>query len=191
MMAISGPKAFSVTETGELDGWTIQTGFECQTAHDGSIRLLVSVPSEKLAEVHTALLKILGEPQGFLYRQFVNRANPGPNDGPPMDFVALDLAPDTVLSALQNAKSLIYHDARCELWIRGAMGDQVILDRDGLLYCYPDDPAFRDVLDELGVAEGKVEVLLERDYVKHCFYAENDEVERSLVADLGLTQIGA
>ena len=189
-MSTGSPKAISVTEKGEPDGWEIQTGFETQTAHDGSNRLLVSVPTERLEQTHVALVGVLGASIGFLYRQYVDRTNPGPNNGPPIDFVGLDLTAGSVLTAMQDAKSLLYHDARCELWLRGSLGDQVILDRDGLLYCYPDDPGFRDVLTGLEVPEGKVDVLLERDYVKHNFYAEYDEIERQLIAELGLTKIG-
>jgi hypothetical protein len=185
-----GPKAVSVTSQGEPDGWVIQAGFESQLAHDGGNRLLVSVPTERLVEAHIALVGMLGKKVGVLYRQFINRANPGPNNAPPVDFVGLDIDSPTALSAIRTASSVIYHDARCELWLRGSLGDQVILDRDGLIYCYPDDPGFRDVLSHLQIEEHKVEVLLERDYVKHSFYAENDAVEEAFVSQLELTRIG-
>ena len=190
-MNILGPKAMSVTEQGEPDGWVIQEGFECQTAQDGTARLMVSVPVKKLKALHLDLVRVLGTPIGVLYRQFVNRVNPGPNNGPPTDFVGLDMPHEAVLSGLDDAAGLIYHDARCELWLRGELGDQVIIDRDGLIYCYPDDVAFRDVLKRHEVAEQKVEVLLERDYVKHCFHADNDSVESRMIDGLRLTKIGA
>lgn len=186
-----GPKATSVTEQGEPDGWVIQEGFECQTAQDGSVRLMVSVPTEKLKGLHMDFVRVLGPSVGVLYRQFINRLNPGPNNGPPTDFVGLDMPQDAVVGGLEQATGLIYHDARCELWLRGELGDQVIIDRDGLIYCYPDDVAFRDVLERHGVPEEKVEVLLERDYVKHAFHAENDALESQLIDGLRLTKIGA
>ena len=185
-----GPKAISVTEQGEPDGWEIKAGFDGQTAQDGSNRLLVSVPTEQLLTVHSALMGLLGSNVGVLYRQFIDRRNPGPNNAPPTDFVGLDLSKERVAGALSAAKDLIYHDARCELWLRGEMGDQVILDRDGLIYCYPDDPAFRDLLSQFDLMEGEIEVLLERDYVRHLFHSQNDVIEDSFIENLGLSRIG-
>ena len=190
-MSNLGPKAISVTEQGEPDGWVIQQGYECQTSQDGTARLMISVPTEKLQSLHLDLVRVLGGKIGVLYRQFVNRLNPGPNNGPPTDFVGLDMPQNAVLAGLEEATGLIYHDARCELWLRGELGDQVIIDRDGLIYCYPDDVAFRDVLNQHGISEDKVEVLLERDYVKHAFHAQNDALENQLVDGLRLTKIGA
>ena len=132
----------------------------------------------------------MGNRVGVLYRQFVDRRNPGPNNAPPTDYVGLDLARDTVVEVLAETENLIYHDARCELWLRGEMGDQIILDRDGLIYCYPDDPAFRDVLASFDLPEGEIEVLLERDYVRHVYHAENDALEDAFKETLGLVRIG-
>lgn len=189
-MNVLGPKAISVTEQGEPDGWKVQSGFDGQTAQDGSNRLMVSVPVAQLRTVHNALMELLGTRVGVLYRQFVDRRNPGPNNAPPTDFVGLDLTRERVVAALGDAEALIYHDARCELWLRGEMGDQIILDRDGLIYCYPDDLAFRDVLSKFELNEGEVEVLLERDYVRHIFHAQNDSIEDALISGLGLARIG-
>ena len=118
---VLGPKAISVTEQGEPDGWEVQSGFDGQTAQDGSNRLMVSVPTAQLQTVHKALMGLLGSRVGVLYRQFVDRRNPGPNNAPPTDFVGLDLTRERVVAALDEAESLIYHDARCELWLRGEM----------------------------------------------------------------------
>ena len=184
-----GSKSHFLTEQGEPDGWEIQTGFDAQTAQDGSNRLLVSVPTSRLRTVHSALVDLLGNRVGA-DRQFVDRRNPGPNNAPPTDYVGLDLARDTVVEVLAETENLIYHDARCELWLRGEMGDQIILDRDGLIYCYPDDPAFRDVLASFDLPEGEIEVLLERDYVRHVYHAENDALEDAFKETLGLVRIG-
>lgn len=184
-----GPKATSVTLEGEDDGFVIEPGYRGESDHQGTTRLVASVPTERLAEVHHALLGALGEPFGVLYRQKVDRQNPRPNGAPPKDFVGLELPRDRVLTALTHAAPLVYHDARCEVWVRGRHGDQVVLDADGVLYAYPDDPAFRDALDAVGLPERQVPIMADRDYVKHWFHASNDPLEDALIAALGLTPI--
>ena len=64
-----------------------------------------------------------------------------------------------------------------------------VMDQDGVLYCYPDDPSFRDVLEAAGVHERSVQTLADRDYVKHWFHAECDEHEAGLMQDLGLQEV--
>jgi hypothetical protein len=91
------------------------------------------------------------------------------------------------LAALELCAPLVYSDARCEIWIRGRMGEQVVLDHDGVLFCYPDDPAFRAALDQAGVPAVDVEMMHERDYVKHWFRAEADPLEEELARLLGLS----
>lgn len=178
---LTSPKATSVTATGDEDGFVITPGWERQVGSGGDTRLLVSVPTDRLQEVHLALLAALEAPLSLLYRRKVNRQDPKPNGSPPEDFLAPDLSLDEVRAALSDAADLIWHDARCEVWVRGVMGEQVILDQDGLLYAYPDDPSFRDVLDAVSVPEAQVEVLLDRDYVKHWFHAVGDEQEVALL----------
>jgi hypothetical protein len=185
----SHPKASSVRRDGEADDFRIETGFWREQDPGGTTRLVVSVPPERLAALHGALVGALQAPLGVLYRQAVDRRNPRPQGAPPRDLIALDLPADRVLAALERCAPLVYHDARAEYWLRGALGEQLILDGDGLLYCYPDDPAFRDVLQRTGIREGKVETLQDRDYVKHWFHAECDLLEDRLVADLGLTEV--
>ncbi len=183
------PKAVSVTQTGDADGWTPAPGFYPEITPRGDTRLTASVPVERLAEVHAALVRAVAEPLSFLYRQKIDRASPRPQGAPPRDFVALGLPAERALAALAEAGPLVYGDARCEVWIRGALGEQVVLDEDGLLYTYPDDPSFRDALTALGIPEEDVDTISDRDYVKHWFHATNDALEAGLIASLGLAEV--
>lgn len=184
-----GPKASSVVESGEEDGWTPTPGYVRDMGPGGKAQVVVSVPVTQLAAVHADLVKVLGSPLGVLYRQVVDRQDPQPQGAPPRDFVALDVPADQLLSALTRHGSLLYHDARCELWLRGPMGDQIILDTDGLIFCQPDDPAFEDVFVAHGLSAEVSETIADRDYVKHWFHADNDAVELGLFASLQLTQV--
>ncbi len=182
-------KAISVTEQGEPDGFQIGAGFWPERDFHGVTRLVASAPPERLAAAHAALVAVLGSPLGVLYRQVVDRRAPRPEGAPPRDLVALEVDAARVRAGLADCAGLIYQDARAELWLRGALGDQVVLDGDGLLYCYPDDPGFRDALGATGIAEGKVETLQERDYVRHQFHAAFDAQEDHLIAALGLVEV--
>jgi hypothetical protein len=188
---LTNPKAESVTKEGEPDGFVVQPGFHGERELNGPTRLLVSVPTEFLAKVHHDLIRVCQPPLGVLYRQKVDRQNPRPETAPPRDFLALELAADDVIAAFEECSDLVYHDARCEIWVRGRRNEQVILDADGIIYCYPDDPAFREVAMGHGLPEGEVETLIERDYVKHWYHAQNDVEERALVDGLGLTEMAA
>ncbi|MBW1878297.1 MAG: hypothetical protein JRJ84_08050 [Deltaproteobacteria bacterium] len=183
------PKASSVRQDGEPDDFCIGSGFWGERDPGGTTRLVVSVPPERLGALHQVLVGALQAPLGLLYRQVVDRRNPRPQGAPPRDQVALELPTERVLAVLQRYAPLVYHDARGEYWLRGALGEQIVLDGDGLLFCYPDDPAFRDVLEAAGLAEGKLETLQDRDYVKHCFHAECDALEDRMVSELGLTEV--
>lgn len=183
-------KAQSVTEQGEPDGWVPKLGFLVDLGPQGQTQLVVSVPPEHLASLHQQLVGVLGTPLKVLYRQVVDRKDPKPQGFPPRDFVGLDLPADAVLTSLQVHSSLIYGDARSELWVAGSLGDEVVLDPDGLLFCRPDDPAFRDVLLGNGLVEDKdTETMADRDYVKHWFHGDNDAREEAFVAELRLTEI--
>jgi hypothetical protein len=188
---LPGPRAQSVTKEGEDDGFVVLPGWMAEGTPGGDTRLVVSVPLHDLPRVHAALLGALEEPLGFMYRRKVDRRNPGPQTAPPKDFVALSLHRDRVLDALSAAAVLAYADARGELWIRGRRGEQVVLDQDGILFCYPDDPSFRDVLAAQGVPADDVETLTDRDYVKHWFRAEADAAEDALIAALRLTEVAS
>jgi hypothetical protein len=159
--------------------------------HTGSTRLIVSVPESELSTVHQRLLQSMQGPVSVLYRQVVDRVDPKPQGSPPRDFLALGLAIDRVSNALVANSDLVYHDARCEVWLRGVLHEQLVIDPDGLLYCYPDDPTFRDALASAGVDESEFETLLERDYVKHVFHAACDGVEQSLIEQLNLTEVAS
>ncbi len=184
-----GPRASSVTLQGEEDGFVVRPGWSAEATPDGDTRLVASVPHTEVAAVLEALIGKLVPPVSVLYRRKVDRKNPGPASAPAEDFVALSLPPGRVLAALQDAPTLVASDARAELWFRGKMQEQVVLDGDGLLYCYPDDPTFRDALEAAGVPPEDVETLAQRDYVKHWFRAEADAEEERLLARLGFTKM--
>lgn len=185
----AGPKAHSVTKDGADDGFVVEPGYQTEMTPDGQTRLVVSVPADRLAATHAALTRALSPPLSLLYRQKIDRRNPGPNGAPPKDHVALGLALEPVLAAFDRAALLVYGDARCELWLRGGLGEQLVLDEDGVMYAYPDDPAFRDALGEAGVPERVVETIASRDYVRHTFHAAADALEDGLIAELALTAV--
>ena len=186
-MELPGPKATSVTQEGADDGFVVSAGWTAEATPTGETRIVASVPIVDLPRVHASLVSALAPPLGFLYRQEVDRKAPRPQGAPPRDRVALELAPGRVLAALERCAPLVYCDARCEIWIRGRMGEQVVLDHDGMLFCYPDDPAFRSALELARVPAVDVETMHERDYVKHWFRAEADPLEDELARLLGLS----
>ena len=188
---IATAKAVSVTKDGEPDGWPIEPGFHGELDFGGTTRLMLSVPTSFLERVHRDLVKQLEPPLGVLYRQKIDRRNPRPEGASPRDHVALETSTQRVLDSLAACAGVVYHDARCELWVRGRRGEQLILDSDGLIFCYPDDPLFRDVARLYGLAEGKVTTLLERDYVKHHYDAHNDVLEDRLIDLLHLEPMAA
>lgn len=190
----SGPKAVSVLETGEPDGWAPEPGWYPEMTPQGETRITVSVGYERLVDVHRGLVEAMEAPLSVLYRQHLDRpaveqGKAPPQGMPPRDFVGVDLPTGRVVAAFEAAADLIYGDARCDVWVRGARHDQVVLDEDGVLYAYPDDPAFRDALTALGLPEHDVDTMRDRDYVKHWFRAECDAIERQLLTQLGLTEV--
>ena len=60
------------------------------------------------------------------------------------------------------------------------------VDELGMIHCYPDDPAFRDVLATLGIQEGNGQNLDDRDYVQVDFKAQADAEEDQLMRALGM-----
>jgi hypothetical protein len=64
------------------------------------------------------------------------------------------------------------------------------MEETGVLYVYPDDPSFRDVLEAQGVPEGKVESMADRDFVRVEYLADADAEEVSLRHCLGLVRYG-
>jgi len=183
-------KASSCQKTGELDDWKVALGFRGDVTPDGSTRLTITAPPEQLDLVHRAVVAVLGEPLSVLYRQKIDRRDPKPQGHPGRDFVALELSAALVADAMATATTLLYADARCELWVRGRLNDQVVLDTDGSVYCYPDDPAFRDALKACDVPElPQLTTLEDRDYVRHWFEASADAEEDALIERLGLAEV--
>lgn len=174
------PKAISVTPDGEPDGWVPPRAWRVQVAPDGSTRLVVSVPAAELPEVHLRLLAVLGTPLSLRYLQLTDRRR---GQLPrPRSFVRMEAPAAHLLAGLQARGALVWGDGRHQLWIRGRLGEQVVLDELGVLYCYPDDPAFREALG--GIDAGEQLGLDGRDYVKVMFLAEADAEEAALLAEL-------
>lgn len=183
-------KASSCDDQGALDGWEVAAAYSGEMDPTGSTRLCLTVAEDRLLDVHLALIEVLAKPFSVLYRRKIDRKDPKPQGHPGQDFVSLELPKERVLSAVREATVLLHHDARCELWVRGGMQEQIVLDQDGALYCYPDDPAFRDVAEAHGLVESQELTTLEdRDYVRHWFRAEADALEEAFIANLQLTEV--
>jgi hypothetical protein len=183
------PRAESVTVDGEPDGFEPPLAWAPERTPHGDTRLVVSAPPAELPRVHQALIRALKAPLGLLYRQKVDRQNPRPQTAPPVDYLALELPCERVIEAMAACEGVVYGDARAELWVKGDLGEQLVLDQDGLLYLYPDDPSFRDALEQAGVPNSEAQTLAERDYVKHWYHGEHDEQEAELIARLQLTRV--
>ena len=182
-------KATAVTEKNEPTGFEAEPGFFEQLVPDGETRLVVSVPVALLPKVHRALVSVMSGPMGFLFRQQVDRQAPREEGAPPLDYVSLGQPKAAVMSALVRFDGLLYRDARGEFWVRGENGDSVILDTDGLVFCYPDDLAFRDALEAQGIPCKEVTTVRDQDYVKHWFHSKYDAEERGLINALGLAEM--
>ena len=181
------PKAISVTEAGEPDGFEPPVAYRCEVDPAGLTRLGVSVPTDRLAETHKALAGALSSPVSVLYVQMVDR-RVGQQLEKPRRMGGVEKAKGVVLTALQRCGTLLYHDARHQLWLRGRMREQLVLDELGMIWVYPDDPSFRDVLAALEIPESPAQNMDGRDYVKVDFKVEADAEEALLVASLGLSQ---
>lgn len=180
-------KAVSVTRDGQPDGYVPPTHYTPQVLDGGFTRLLVSLPPERLEEVHRALFEALTPPLKVAYQQLTDRQK-GVQLPKPRALVAVELPRDRVRAALQDHRHLVYHDGRHQLWIRGADGEQLVMEEVGVIYMYPDDPSFRAVLESQGVLEGRGETLDVRDYVRVTFDASCDGEEDALIHDLGLVE---
>ncbi len=181
------PKAESVTRDGRPDGFVPGRFFRPEVLQGGMTRLVVSVPVEQLEEVHRALVAALEPPLKFLYVQLTDRVR-GVQLPKPIQRVAVELPRDRVLQTLADYRELLYHDGRHQIWIRGAKGEQVVMEEVGQLYMYPDDFLFRDTLLSLGIPEGDGEELGARDYVKVTFDARCDQQEANLIHNLHLLE---
>ncbi len=183
---MSTHKASSVTAEGSPDGFLPPLLFRPEIAPDGATRLKVSAGPGDLARVHRALAAAMGDRLGVLYVQLTDRRAGRHLGEKPRRFLAVELPAARVLAAIDAAAELLYRDGRAQLWLRGPLGEQLVLDELGMIYTYPDDPVFRDVLAELGVPEGEGQTMDERDYVRVRFSAAADALERDLIRDLGL-----
>ncbi len=188
-MALTTPKSHSVLEDGQPDGWTPTPGYLREMDPQGETRLVVSVPVERLLDVHARLAGVLSEPVGLLYRQVVDRRDPKPNGAPPRDFVVLELTQAALQDMLRKYTDLFHHDARCEVWLRGAHHEQVVLDADGMIYLYPDDPGFTDILASEGMNDDLQVTIMDRDYARHSYHAECDALEDDLIARYRMAEV--
>jgi hypothetical protein len=180
------PKARSVTQQGAPDGFVPPTFYAPEVLQGGHTRLTVSGPAARLEAAHKALVAALQPPLKLLYIQLTDRKT---GQLPkPVQRVAVELPRDRVLQALRDYRRLIYHDGRHQLWVRGNAGEQVVLEEVGMLYVYPDDFQFRDLLEGCGIPEGTGETLATRDYIRVEFLADADAEEAALIRDLHLIE---
>jgi hypothetical protein len=187
-MAMS-PKAESVNAEGELDGFTPDPGWSAMVIPGGYTRLEVSVGQAQIADVHRALVAQLEPPLRILYVQLTDRLA-GEQLDPPRRFVALDVAPDVLTEALDRFAPLVYNDGRHQLWVQGRGEDKVILEETGVIFVYPDDPLFRDVLEGQNIPNEKTETMADRDYVRVNFQVEGDAMEGQFRQALGAVAYG-
>ena len=173
-------KATSVTREGEPDGFVAPLCFKAEVLQGGISRLVISAPAEALERVHRALVNALKPPYKLLYVRMVDRAR-GVQLPKPERLVAVDIPRDRLLGGLAAFRRLVYEDARHQLWIRGAQGEQLVLEETGVLYVYPDDFLFREVLESQGVEERSAETMGDRDYLRVNFDAACDAEEAELL----------
>lgn len=183
-------KAQVVTASGDPDPRPLARGWRLTTFPDGKTQLAVSVPAEERPALFEALARALSGKLGVLYVRLTDRKLgqlPKPERR-----VAMHLDPARALGALRARPTLIHEDGRHQLWLRGDLGEQVVLDELGMIYCYPDDPAFRDAL--AGLPETTAPMLCDEEhfpYVKVNFLAEADAEETSLWDELHMIKWGA
>jgi hypothetical protein len=132
----------------------------------------------------------LKAPLGVLWVQLVDRASGQRQEDDPRRWLTLEQKTEAVLSAMDRSPHLLYGDARGQLWIRGALGEQLVLDELGMVYLYPDDPAFRTALESGGVEQSSAPTMADRDYVRVEFDAAADEEEQALLQDLSMQALG-
>ncbi len=178
-------KATSVTKEGEPDGFVPPLAYKAEVLQGGVSRLVISAPAAHLERVHRAMVNALKPPYKVLYVRMVDRAA-GVQLAKPERLVAVDIPRDRLLSTLHRLRQLVYEDARHQLWIRGASGEQLVLEETGVLFVYPDDFLFRDVLAAQGVEEAEHESLADRDYLKVNFASAADAEEAELIQSFHL-----
>ena len=181
------PKASSVNQQGEADGFTPPTSFCPRILQGGFTRLEVSSPANKLGMIHKELVKNISFPCKLRYLKLTDRQT-GQQLQEPKSFVAVDISKARIMQALEDFTELFYFDGRHQLWIQGAKEEQIILDELGMIYVYPDDFLFRDILMKLGWPEVKQDSMADRDYVQVSFMATADIQEDSLLQSFGLVE---
>lgn len=179
-------KASSVTAEGDADGFPIPLQFRPEVAPDGVTRLKISAGPADLPRVHAALVRAMGEKLGVLYIQLTDRRAGRHLAEKPNRFLAVEIPAAHVIATIEACGDLLYGDGRGQLWVRGPLGEQLILDEMGVIYAYPDDPMYRDVLAAEGVPSATGQSLDERDYVRVEFLASADAQEDKLIRDLRL-----
>ncbi len=179
-----GVKALSVDRQGQPDGFTPTDFYSPQVIPGGYSRLCISLGAVSLPVVHRRLTAALGAPLHVLYRQLTDRSVGQLSK--PRDRVAVDVDPERVDAALQKYAALIYRDGRHQLWLRGSAGEQLVLDELGMVFLYPDDPLFRELLAEMEIPLLSGETMADRDYVRVNFLAGCDSEETGMIEELGM-----
>ena len=64
------------------------------------------------------------------------------------------------------------------------------MEETGVIFVYPDDPLFRDVLTAQGIPQEKKETMADRDYVRVNFLAEGDAMEGLFRQKIGAVSYG-
>jgi len=179
------PKAESVDINGASDGFVPMLAFQPEVLQGGYTRLAISTPADRLGHVHQMLVGAMTPPLKVRYVKMTDRSRgqlPKPES-----LIAVELSRERVLDALKACSRLLYHDGRNQLWIQGAIdSEQLVLEEIGMIYSYPDDFAFRDVLTNAGFIEAAHESLASRDYIKVNFLAEADAEEVDFIRRLAL-----
>jgi len=179
-------KASSVTEDGKPDDFVIPLQYCPEVSPDGTTRLKVSAGPADLPRVHRALIRAMGDKLGVLYIQLTDRRAGRHLAEKPNRFLGVEIPAAHLVATLTACEDLLYGDGRGQVWVRGALGEQLILDEMGLIYAYPDDPMYRDVLEAEAVPKNDSQSLDERDYVRVEFLASADAQEDRLMRDLQL-----
>ena len=181
-------KAISVTEMGIPDGYVPPLGYQGQVLEGGHTRIEVSSGTKELAQIHRRLVESFTFPCKVRYVKLTDRQEGQYQK--PKSYVAVNVGREIILEALTHLKELIYHDGRHQIWILGLQGEQVVLDELGMVYLYPDDFRFRDVLEDLGITEKvpsdtSFQTMSQRDYVMVNFSQQADEQEATLLQSIG------
>ena len=179
-------KAHSVNEDGTPDGYHPPSAYTDRILPGGMTRLEVSSPADKLSFVHKALIESIQFPCKIRYLKMTDRQKGQLSK--PESFVAVDVSKARMMQALDSYHDLIYEDARHQLWILGAQEEQIVLDELGMIFVYPDDFLFREVLAQMGWSTEDHEGMDTKDYVKVHFRSIADKQEEHFFQRFGLTR---